>query len=329
MKNYTFGQAKQLLASAPYLRAGRDIGGQINDAVSALAGLGAWECLRRLVRLFSATPVFSLPQGVAGLTRVCVNGTPASLHGLDYQFLHSGPGDLDNFLKRGFGLVPARDVADLGFSPTMYPVGEPSALVAVAAHVGTGRPQPPVTVTGYTPTGIRVTQAIEVIQGTRETAPDYSEFHRNSEVAFASIERVVLGEGTDDYVTLWGLGRSGRAAMLGHYHPQERVPALHQYRIKAPGRGPYDLLAEVRVDPLPLIDDSDVVPLPSLEPIRLMMLYAHQVGMNELASAQQYLQQATQWLQQMQVADHTVQTPVVQNVLFEGSGGDVEPSCNL
>lgn len=329
MKNYTFGQAKQMLASAPYLRTGRDIGDQINEAVSALAGLSSWECLRRLVRLFSATPVFSLPQGVAGLTRVCVNGTPASLHGTDYQFLHSGPGDLDNFMKRGFGLVPSRDVADLGFTPTMYPVAEPSALVAVASHVGSGRPQPPVTVTGYTPSGIRVAKELEVRQGGRDSAPEYADFYESSDVAFASVERVVLGDGTDDYISLWGLGPSGRARLLGHYHPQERVPSLHQYRIKAPGRGPYDILAEVRVDPLPMIDDSDVVPLPSLEPIRLMLLYFHQVAINELTSAQQYLQQATQWLQQMQVADNTVQTPVVQNVLFEGSGGDIEPSCNL
>ena len=51
--------------------------------------------------------------------------------------------------------------------------------------------------------------------------------------------------------------------------------------------------------------------------------------MNEMQTAQQYLQQAVQWLQQMQVADNTVQSPVVQNVIFEGSGGDVESSWNL
>lgn len=328
MKNYTFGQAKRMFSQAPYLHGTTDLGEQINNAVSALAGLNGWEFLRRLVRLFSATPVFSLPQGVAGLTRVCVNGTPSSIHGTDYQFLHSGPGDLDNFLKQGFSLLPSREVADLGFTPIMCPIIEPVVLAATAPGVDSGRAQAPLSVTGMTPNGERVTRRIEVVQGVG-AAPEYSAFYDNSGAAFMNIESVVLDSHADDYITLWGMSSSGVVSMLGHYHPSIQVPKFRQYRIKSGGRGPYDILAEVRIDPLPLVNDDDVLPVPSLEPVKLMMLYEHQVAMNELASAQQYLQQATQWLQQMQVADNTVQTPVVQNVLLEGSGGDIESSWSL
>ena len=329
MKDYTFGQAKQMLANAPYLHGTSDIGEQINNAIAALAGLNGWECLRRLVRLFSATPVFSLPQGVAGLVRVCVNGRPASLHGTDYQFLHSGPGDLDSFLRRGFRWLPESDIADLGRSPIMCPLVEPMVLAATAAHVEDGtKPQAPIAVSGTTTSGIRTTVRLDVGQGVFGAVPDYGAFHDGSGAQFLSIDSVVLDSHADDYISLWGLGTGGRAVMLGHYHPCIKVPMFRQYRVTS-GHGPYDLLAEVRIDPLPLVDDDDVVPLPSIEPIRLMMLYEHQIAMNELASAQQYMQQATQWLQQMQVADNTVQTPVVQNVLFEGSGGDVEPGWNL
>ena len=327
MKDYTFGQAKQMLARAPYLHGTADVGELINNAVSALAGLNGWEFLRRLVRLFSATPVFSLPQGVAGLTRACVNGRPASLHGTDYQFLHSGPGDLDGFLRRGFRLLPGNELADLGFSPIIVPLAAPVALAAVSAHHDE-RPQAPVTVSGMSPSGERVTRKIEVGAGVPGTAPDYSAFYSFDDAPFMSIGSVVLDSHADDYISLWGMEQSGRTFLLGHYHPSVQVPKFRQYKIGT-GRGPYDILAEVRIDPLPLVNDEDVLPIPSIEPIRLMMLYEHQVAMNELQSAQQYMQQAIQWLQQMQVADNTVQAPVVQNVIFEGSGGDVESSWNL
>lgn len=326
---YTFGQAKMILGNAPCLQGTADIGSRINNAVASLAGLSGWEFLRRLVRMFSATPVFSLPQGVAGLVRLCVNGSPASLHGTDYQFLHSGPGDLDGFLNRGFRPVPPRDVADLGYSPVMFPLPGPCALLATAPRVDDGRPQAPVTVTGLSIAGERIVRRLDVIQGAPGTAPSYETFHDDGGDAFASVESVVLDSHADDYITLWGMDAFARPLMLGCYHPSIQVPRFRQYRIKSGTPGPFDLLAEVRVEPLPLINDDDVVPIPSLEPIRLMMLYEHQVAMNELQSAQQYMQQAMQWLQQMQVVDNTVQTPVVQNVLFEGSGGDIEPSCFL
>jgi hypothetical protein len=327
VKEYTFGQAKQMLARAPYLHGTADIGELINNAVSALAGLNGWEFLRRLVRMFSPTPVISLPQGVAGLTRICLNGRPASIHGTDYQFMHSGPGDLDGFLRRGFRLLPGGDLADLGYSPIMVPMPAPMHFAATSAHYD-DRPQAPITVSGLTPNGERATLTLDVGSGQPGVAPDYAEFHADAATQLINVESVVLDAHADDYITLWGMDQRGVVRMLGHYHPSVQVPKFRQYRISA-GPGPYDILAEARIDPLPLVNDEDVVPIPSLEPIRLMMLYEHQIAMNELQSAQQYMQQAVQWLQQMQVADNTVQTPVVQNTLFEGSGGDVEPSWNL
>jgi len=304
------------------------VGDQINAAVMALAGLNGWEFLRRLVRMSSATPVFSLPQGVAGLTRICVNGRPGSLHGTDYQFLHSGPGDLEGYMKHGFRMLRSADVADIGFSPTLRPVVEPTYLAATAAHVSSGKAQAPVTVTGLTYDGIRVSKRLTVLQGEFGVPPDYSAFYDNRDAVFRSIESVSLDLDADDYISLWGQDVHGHVVLLGHYHPAVKAPRFRQYRING-GLGPYDILAEVRIDPMPMVDDADVLPVPSLEPVKMMMLYAHQVAMNELASAQQYMQQAVQWLQQMQVADNTLQTPVVQNTLFEGSGGSITPSWNL
>lgn len=331
MKEFTFGQAKRLLNRAPYVQGMSDVGERINAAVAALAGLNGWEFLRRLVRTFSATPVFSLPQGVAGLVRVCVNGRPSSIHGTDYQFLHSGPGDLENYIGHGYRLLRSSDVADLGYSPILCSINEPMFLVATSAKVDEGREQAPITVTGLTPSGIRITKKYEVVQGVFGQPPDYSVFEDTNDTAFDSIESVVLDANADEYISLWGMTQRAKTIMLGHYHPSIQVPKFHQYRIEA-GRGPFDILAEVRIDPLPLIDDSDIIPIPSIEPVKLMMLYESYLTLNELTTAQQYMQQAMSWLQQMQVADNTVQTPVVQNTLFEGSGGEVsavESSWNL
>ena len=323
---YTFAQAKRILGSATYLRGTSDVGTMINNAVQALAGLSGWQFMRRLVRTFSASPVFTLPQGTAELVRVCVNGKPASLHPTDYQFLHSGPGDLDRYLARGFRMLGGGDVADLGYSPTQVPVPEPSCLCVVSPYVtvqkdGETRPQAPVTVSGLSVSGERITRKYDVIQGSLYEYPEYSSFDFST--SFAAVDSVVLDEQADEYITLYGMTAHGSMYLLGHYHPEFKVPKFRMYQISGTTRGPYDILAEVRMDPVPCIDDADVVPVPSLEPIKMMMLYDANMAMNEQQTAQGYLQQATQWLSQMQVTDNTVQTPVVQNTLFEGSGGEL------
>ena len=330
---YTFGQAKQILISAGHSQSGTDLGQKINNAVQALAGLSGWEFLRRLVRISSPSPVFSLPQGVSGLVRVCVNGKPASLHGTDYQFLHSGMGDLGK-VPAGFCPLKSADVADLGFSPLMMPITRPVSFAAVSPYVtvekvtGQGyRPQAPVTISGTDASGVRVSQRLTVVQGRLGVFPDAKYF---DPVFFSDVESVVLDNSSSEYITLYAIDGHGTLQLAGHYHPFIKVPRFHRYQIVGKPCGPCDILAEVRIDPLPLIDDDDVIPIPSLEPIKLMMLYDWNLAMNELTTAQQYLQQAMQWLQQMQVANNTLQTPTVVNTLFEGSPGEVsEDYVNL
>lgn len=327
MKNYTFGQAKALLGNSAYLHGDGDIGAQIDAAVQALAGLSGWEFLRRLVRTISAGPVLTLPQGSADLIRVCINGRPASLRDTDYQFLHSGPGDLDRYIGYGFSLLGSGDVADLGYSPIASVIREPVCFVAVSRYVdvpdgdGNLRPQAPVVITGTGVDGSMKKSSIPVVQGSLHEYPDYSLFDMSD--AFASVSGVVLDAFADEYITLYMMDAHGIISLAAHCHPRIQVPKFRQYRISAQTPPPYDVLAEVRVDPLPLVDDDDIIPLPSLEPIKHMMLYNANLAMNEQQTAQSYLQMATNWLNQMQQADNTLQTPVVQNVLMEGSPGEL------
>lgn len=322
--DYTFGQAKTILSEAAYLHGGGNIGDQINAAVAALAGLSGWNFLRRLVRTFSDRPVFALPQGASELVRVCVNGKPASLHPTDYQFLHSGPGDLDRFRARGFRLLPSSDVADLGTSPLMFQPPEPVFLCAVSEDPGASQK---ITVSGTLVTGEKASVKFDVVAGSAGVYPPYQSFDRTS--AFASVDGIVLDANAAAYVTLYGLTLHGSFMLLGHYHPSIRVPKFRVYEIAGCGRPPYDILAEVRIAPLPCVDDDDIIQLPSLEPIKHMLLYTSNLAMNEGKTAQDHLQQAMQWLQQMEVADNTIQAPVVQNVLYEGSAGELSEFDNL
>lgn len=329
---YTFGDAKRILASAGQSNHGTDIGERINLAVQALAGLSGWEFMRRLVRTISASPVFSLPQGTAGLVRACINGRPASIHATDYQFLHSGPGDLAK-PPPGFRLLRGAEIADAGFSPLQIEPDEPAQFVATSRYVsadkpGAGyRPQPDIVITGVTDGGERVSYSVPVIQGTLGTLPEYKYFDGPR---FAAVENVVLGDSTDETINLYSMTAHGAISFAAQYHPSVHVPLFHRYEVVGAPGPVFDILAEVRIEPLPLIDDNDVVPLPSLEPIKSMMLYDANMIMNEMQTAEGYKTQAESWLAKMQIADNTVQSPVVLNTLFEGSGGDIsEEAINL
>lgn len=317
---YTFGDAKRILVGSAHSKA-VDVGQKINDAVQALCGANPWEheFLRQVVRISSATPVFSLPQGAAGLVRACVNGRPVSLHGQDFQFLSSGPGDLGH-VGPGFRMLSAQDIEDLGQSPVWWQPMVPSYL---AATTTSDRPQPPITVHAVAPDGERFTFQIEPAQPGESPVFDTSR-------AVATVESVVLDQSADGYICLHATDRATQnfSVTIAKYHPSFRVPQFRCYRINScPHRGPYDILAEVQVEPFPFIDDDDVLPFPTLEPIKCMMLYQWNFQNNETAAAEKYLTQALQWLGRFNSAKNTVQVPTVMNVQYNMSMGELSNWC--
>ena len=111
---YTLGQAIRKLSTTSHAYGADNVADGINDAIQALAGLTGWECLRKVLRIFSAQPSFALPQGCAGLVRACVGGRPVSVRGQDFEFLHSGPGDIRT-PPPGFSRIPNANIVDRGF----------------------------------------------------------------------------------------------------------------------------------------------------------------------------------------------------------------------
>ena len=311
---YTFKDAKRILANAAH-SSSVDIGQKINDAIRALCSVNPHEheLLRQVIRLFSASPVISLPQGAAGLVRACVNGKPATMRGQDFQFLSSGPGDF-NSRSRGYR-HKVGSFTDLGTSPIWGSICRPGRLAAVCR--GTDR-QPPLTVHAIDTCGDLVKFTLTPIPEDPEPVVEFSG------EPIQSIEHVVLDEHTSDYITLlFDDGRGLEPAVLGRYHPRIKVPEFRQYRLDVPFCGPYDVLAEIQIEPMELVDDDDVLPFPSLEPIKCMMKYEWHLQNDEGAAAERDLKSAMQWLTMNNSFNNVMQTPTVLNVPYVGSTGQM------
>ena len=319
---FTFGEAKRILAGTAHSKA-VDIGGKINDAIRALVGANPWEheFLRQTLRISSAGPEFSLPQGSAGLVRACLNGRPVSLHGEDFKFLSSGPGDIDfDRLGRNYIRLSAQEIEDLGMSPVWRQPGPEGGHLA-ATYSG-DKPQAEVTVHAVSDGGDEVT--FRLLPSNSEDL-DYDLAH---EVRY--IRSIVLDRYADEYIDIHLTPDGGDTdAVIARCHPSIQVPEFHIYRVNRVRPGdPCEILAEVQVDPLPLIDDADVLPFPTLEPIKCMMLYQWNFQNNETAAAEKYLNQAMSWITRFNSAKNTVQTPTVVNVPYNMSMGQLSDWCS-
>lgn len=322
---YTLGQACDRLADYRNAYGVTDLRVAVNAAVQALAGLGGWERLRKVVRFSSAGPSFALPQGCAGLVRACVNGHPVTVRGQDFQFLQSGPGDVVGHPPPGFELVPPRNVENLGSGPLVVEPATPFALAAFSD----GENEPVLRVKAETSDG-RIVRLVLPMHRPAQYASDGSlEYGCEPEEAdftrqdLTRVLEATLDANATKYVTLYARTDAG-VERVALYHPSVRAPSFARYRIAGlPPDRPVEVLAEVRVDPLPLVDDSDVLPFPSVEPIEFMILYAWKMTSGEIDAARKYKEEAAGWLKAQEVVDDTVQTAIVHNVSVVGSMGEL------
>ncbi len=306
---YTLGQASRALAGRSHAYGNVDVRTAINAAIQALSGMNGWERLRRVVRIVSAQPRFALPQGCASLVRACVNGRPANVRGQDFEFVHSGPGHL-RMPPPGFAPLHANNIIDRGMHPVMF-----NPLAPFHVRAGASVPdEPDITVKGVAPDGSIVREKVPV------TGPDEPE--RWSVAEFAEIIAVVLDEHAAQYVDFF-CGTSGSGLRLARYNPEVKVPEFRWYEIQgAPPRG-VDVLAEVRIDPLPLVEDSDVLPFDTLDPIGWMMQADWLVKAGEVDAAQKLHGLAANWLKAREVAADMVQSSVIVNSVFDNSLGEL------
>lgn len=323
---YTLAQACREISTTLHAYGSDDAKAAVNKALQALAGLSGWECLRRVVRIFSAQPQFALPQGCAALVRACVNGRPVTVRGQDFQFLHSGPGDALR-PPHGFCMVPDANILDLGSYPVEFTPAAPFTLFAESA----GEDEPDLVVKGRTPDGriVRLSVPVGAVDGSdSDDGPYFAHSHgvhsaAPADIRLADIHEVTVDPCAEHYVDLWCVDARGERVRIATYHPDVAVPTFRRYMVQGARPGGMELLAEVRIDPLPLVEDTDVVPFDTLEPIEWMVQMAWYVKSGEIEAAQKMMQLATAWLKQRETTAAKVQTAVISNSLYRGSLGEL------
>lgn len=336
----TLGQACEELAQAGHAYGGDDMKKLINRAIQALSKMSGWECLRKVLRFSSVGPEFVLPQGCAGLVRACVNGRPVTMRGQDFRFLRSGLNDTRR-PPSGFTIVPQGNIIDLGFKPVMKEPLAPFRVFAFADGIpvkdkGGGYiftdPQPRVTIRGIAPNGADTSVMVLPFRTpfySDETGDLLAGTPLSSVTASGPVLQVVsevtVDKAASRHFTLYAQDESSGANYpIGVYNPKVLAPMFRHYEIQGiPRTAPVELIVEARVDPLPLVDDTDVLPFDTIEPIEWMIQSFWQVRAGELSRAETLRAQAAQWLKALETTNDTIQTELVINSRYEGSPGEI------
>ena len=309
---YTLGQAAKALSHVTHAYGSTDVRAAINSAVQALAGMAGWERLRRVVRILSAHPAFALPQGCAGLVRACVAGRPVTIRGQDFEFLHSGPGHLSR-PPAGFSPVAPGNILDRGVHPIPFVPKAPFRLYAESSV----EDEPDLSAKGIADDGrcIRRDSVRVVKTGSEPILTD---------VAFTDLTGLVLPDDLRAYVELCCEDADGVRYPVSRLNPEVKAPEFHRYEVQGtvPRQG-VEILAEVRLDPLPLVDDDDIVPFDTLDPIGWMMQADWMVRSGEVDAAQKLHALAAGWLKTRETTADMVQSSLVVNSIFDNSLGEV------
>jgi len=317
---YTFGQAKQALARFASGYGLMDVGSSVNTAMDELSRSRTWTRLRKTVRLDVGSEYFALPQDCGSLIRAAVDRTPVTMRGTEYEFLHSGPGDLD-FAEAGW--APLHGIQRVGVYPTMYGLADIMPLAAFSTVAVSG----PLRVRGRDANGDKIAEDVPVNVWTGPDADVDPATASHTTNEFADIDSVTLPSDATAYITLSAFSTDGDVYVLSRMHPKVVIPEFTRYRL--PGFNTsedgkvYRVLAEVALRSIPLVDDDEVVPFDSLLPVQYMMQAMTAMEAGEVKTADDYRQRAEVLLIRREETELEKQTLHVVNMLYDGSPGDM------
>lgn len=349
---YTLSQAREALKR--YVDQGSCnntiIDARINEALERLTDNADFECMKATMRIATCNKSFTLPFNVEKLMYVDVNGTPSKIFGLPYQFLSSGPGDLDyRNASSGF-----RDVMDQGESPVQFDIPysyvDGSGVTVDTSTTGmrilafstaaedTGKT---VKIRGFAGSG----NGDEVNAG-RDSGEDvvinrweygveghisgfWNSGFAPSTAYFREITEIIKPE-TKGYVSLFAVDGSNSVPLstyfsyLAKLHPLQTIPQFRRYAVTNTGNGtvPSSLLALVRLRHVPLVDASDILPIDSMQALKLMVMALREENAGNLQGAVNLEERAVKVMQNREKA-RTVSdgTPVIINSEYRTSVG--------
>lgn len=315
---------------------------RINEALERLMDLQPWQCLRRMAKISVCNGCFPLAYNVEKIVWAAIGGIPSKIFGQPYQFLSSGPGDLD-YRASGSGFLDLLDMGDHWC--TMYDVPrfyEDSTGTKVAY------------------TGLRLaafsTEAADTtlkmtVEGFNDTAEEIFDDsgNRGEELTiqrwddgvegvlrgkwgtslalttnyFADVRLVRKAE-TAGYVTLYAVDDTNHYYhVLAKYHPKQTLPQFRRYRITNKTIGERaDVLALVQLRHVPLVASTDILPVTSLQSVKLMVMALREENAGNLQGAVAYMAQAQAVLGKREEANTMSDgVPVIMNTDYRLSLG--------
>lgn len=290
------------------------IDARVNEALERLTDHVDFECMRATVRISTCDHCFSLPYNVEKLLFADVNGTPAKIFGQPYQFMSSGVGDLD-FRAAGSAY---RDVVDQGEHPTQFTIprryttaaGVDVDLSETGLHLAAFSTAADdagklITIRGFKGSGngdeinagrtpgedVPIQRWDRGIEGRLAGFWDTQMTH--SAARFKDVTEIIKPE-TRGYVTLYGVvGDNSTSStnasffsFLAKFHPRQTIPQFRRYGITNAGGCPSCILAHVKMRHVPLVDGDDILPIDSLQALKLMVMALKEENAGNVAGAE-------------------------------------------
>lgn len=344
---YTLADARD--AVKKYVDAGScttaSIDARIHEALERIMDSGEWECLRRFVRIAVCNRCFPLPFNVEKILWADVDGTPAKVFGTPYQFLSSGPGDLDHRCC-GSGY---KDIVDKGDDwPVMYDIPhtfefEGETITPEGMHLIAFSPEQAdadtATLRAYgwdinsreINTDTEPGQLIPIhrwrggnigrITGTIDGT--WSNDLETSASKFKEVGRVIKSA-TLGPITLYAVDKTTSVFyFLGEYHPTVTIPQFRRYNVTNKNIGcRADVLALVKMRLVKMTRADDILPIDSLQALKLMCMAIRQENASDLQGAIAYEQDARRVLGEREKSRTMADgTPTILNRCYRTSLG--------
>ena len=320
---------------------------KINDALERLTDAEDFEAMRKMIRISVCNRAFALPYNVEKVLWVDIDGTPARTFGLPYQFLSSGPGDLDtrcggscykDLVDKGddwpvqFDVPKQYEYTDPvnGEVSTIYPNGLPLvAFCTESADVGTT-----IRVRGFSHDAVEIGAGINPgeditaqlwpggTEGTIVRAPGTTGFTVSTN-EFQDVSRIIKPQ-TQGYITLYAVDTdTNHFFYLAKYHPNQTIPQFRRYNITNHTLNVQsNVLALVKLRHVPLVHEDDILPIDSMQALKLMIMALREEDAQNVQGAMVFEEKAKLVMGKREAArTRTDGTPTILNVDYRTSLG--------
>jgi hypothetical protein len=350
---YTLADAR--LVVRPFVDAGScnttTIDARVNEALERLLDANELDCAQKVMRISTCNRAFALPYNVEKVIWATIDGTPARIFGLPYQFLSSGPGDLD--MRSSNSLF--KDLADKGDSwPTMFDVPalftvndveyipDGMKLVAFSEYeedvthprgVDNHESMTPMRAQGFDIDSREINPGLnpgEDIPIYRWRGGTYGTVTAGWDTTcipstnyFRDVTRITKPV-TKGPVTLYAVDTTNNFMFfMAEFHPLVKIPQFRRYSITNKSVGiRANVLALVKMRRVNLSQDTDILPIDSVQALKLMCMAIRQENAGDLQGAVAYAEQAKFIMGDREKARKmTDGTPVIMNRCYRTSLG--------